>query len=175
MLLNPLRVAAALLALVAGSALLPGLPQSAQAEKPCYDDCGDNCHHGHKRHGHGHHGHGRRAQGEGMASRDLFYNYYVGPAGAPNAFGANEVAGMYPSPVPAPLLVGHTYITYQPLLPHEFLYPHKHTYYSSYPGGGQVTTRVRYRTSLLGHVDPMFGNLPPRPRGVEYLEDPLRR
>ena len=172
MLLNPLRALAALLALSAGWSLLPGATPAVVADDSCYEeDGGEDCPK-HLRHGHGH---GRHAMGEGISSRDLFYNYYVGPAGVANPFGANEVAGMYPSPLPVPPLVGHTHITYQPLLPHEFLYPHKHTYYSAYPGGGQVTTRVRYRTSALGHVNPVFGNRPPRPRGVDFLRDPLWR
>jgi len=181
MLLTPLRATAALLALVAGTALLPGMQTAAQAEKPCFDDCGDSCGHGCKKHHHHSHHHrgnhciGPNCKGAPIDSRDLFYNYYVGPADSPNPYGANSVAAMYPSPVPVPPLVGHTYITYQPLLPHEFLYPHHHKYCSQYPGGGQVTTRVHYRTSILGHWDPAFGNRAPRPRGVEYLEDPLRR
>ncbi len=32
-------------------------------------------------------------------------------------------------PRPTPPLVGHTYITYQPLMPHEFLYRHHRCYY----------------------------------------------
>jgi hypothetical protein len=119
--------------------------------------------------------HGNNVMGNPISSRDLFYNYYVGPAAAPNPYGANAVAAMYPSPVPAPPLVGHTYITYQPLLPHEFLYAHTHYYYSEHPGGGQTTTRVRYRHSPWGAVNPIFGNRAPRPRGPEYLENPLWR
>lgn len=217
MLLTPLRVTAALLALTAGFTLVPGSIPSAHAQDevqygapapiPVAEDApaelqdsdysdgdyqdgncqGGNCgnggdcqngHHGHHRH-HGHgagRAHGRNVvMGDAISSRDLFYNYYVGPAAAPNPYGANSVAAMYPSPVPAPPLVGHTYITYQPLLPHEFLYAHRHNYYSTYPGGGQTTTKVRYRTSFFGHVNPVFGNRAPRPRGVEYLENPLWR
>jgi hypothetical protein len=51
---------------------------------------------------------------------DLFYNYYVGPPGVP--------APMYVAPRPVPPFVGQTYITYQPLLPNEFLYKHHRTY-----------------------------------------------
>lgn len=53
---------------------------------------------------------------------DLFYNYYVdGAYGVP--------AKLYISPRPTPPLVGHTYVTYQPLMPHEFLYrPHLRVY-----------------------------------------------
>lgn len=71
---------------------------------------------------------------------DLFYNYYVGPA--PVAGGA--AAGMYPSPLPTPPRVGHTYVTYQPLMPHEFLYKHHRHYYRHHPGRGWVTTKVRW-------------------------------
>ena len=57
---------------------------------------------------------------------DLFYNYYVGPPGAP--------AAMYVCPRPVPTFVGQTYITYQPLLPNEFLYRH-HKVYRRWVGG----------------------------------------
>jgi hypothetical protein len=68
---------------------------------------------------------------------DLFANYYVGsPASVP--------AQLYISPRPVPPLVGHTYITYQPLEPHEFLYHHKRTYYRYYPRGGHTVTSVRW-------------------------------
>ena len=56
---------------------------------------------------------------------DLFYNYYVPPVG-PYSVGAQ----MYLCPRPTPPLVGHTYITYQPLMPHEFLYTH-HRHYTT--------------------------------------------
>jgi len=54
---------------------------------------------------------------------DLFYNYYVGPS----VYGG-QPAQLYVSPRPTPPFVGHTYITYQPLLPHEFLYKHHRCY-----------------------------------------------
>ena len=57
---------------------------------------------------------------------DLFYNYYVPPVG-PSSVGAE----LYPCPRPTPPLVGHTYITYQPLMPHEFLYKHHRHYTTS--------------------------------------------
>ncbi len=57
---------------------------------------------------------------------DLFYNYYVAPYPC-NCYGA-EGAELYISPRPTPPLVGHTYITYQPLMPHEFLYRHHRCY-----------------------------------------------
>ena len=68
---------------------------------------------------------------------DLFYNYYVGPAGQP--------AQLYVSPRPAPPFVGHTYLTYQPLLPHEFLYKHRRTYRRHISSAVPInTTHVRW-------------------------------
>ena len=68
---------------------------------------------------------------------DLFYNYYVGPPGQP--------AQAFVSPRPTPPFVGHTYITYQPLQPNEFLYWH-HRVYRRYAGGLRPvnTTMVRW-------------------------------
>ena len=54
---------------------------------------------------------------------DLFYNYYY-----PGSLVGGPPVSMYPSPLPVPARVGHTYITYQPLYPHEFMYPHSRTY-----------------------------------------------
>jgi len=80
------------------------------------------------------------------ANQDLFYNYYVG----------NNCGGMgaqlYLSPRPVPPFVGHTYITYQPLMPHEFLYEHGRTYHRYYNGGlGLTRAHVHYGHSILGH------------------------
>ena len=58
---------------------------------------------------------------------DLFYNYYVPPVSCGGYGGVG--AELYLCPRPTPPLVGHTYITYQPLYPHEFLYRHHRTYY----------------------------------------------
>jgi hypothetical protein len=74
---------------------------------------------------------------------DLFYNYYQN----------NNCGGMgaelYISPRPIPPHVGHTYITYQPLMPHEFLYHHHRTYHRYYNGGqGLTRTHVKYGTSI---------------------------
>lgn len=85
--------------------------------------------------------------GQTHGQPDLFYNYYVpgGPGGVPTA--------MYLAPRPVPPLVGHTYFTYQPLLPHEYLYQHQRKYYRYYDcGTGLTRTRVRYmRTPILDH------------------------
>jgi len=70
---------------------------------------------------------------------DLFYNYYV-PA---NCGGVG--AELYLSPKPVPPIAGHTYITYQPLMPHEFTYVHDRTYHRYYNGGAGLTrTHVHY-------------------------------
>jgi hypothetical protein len=69
-------------------------------------------------------------------SGDLFYNYYVPPG-----YGGVG-AELYVSPLPTPPLVGHTYVTYPPLLPHEFLYPHCRTYLRKNPDAGWTKTKV---------------------------------
>ena len=44
-----------------------------------------------------------------------------------------------------PAFVGHTYVTYQPYMPHEYLYKHHRTYYRWHDRGGNYTkTRVYY-------------------------------
>lgn len=71
---------------------------------------------------------------------NLFYNYY-----SPGRC-ASATAAMYPSPYPVPPLVGYTYITYQPLMPHEFLYHHHNSYHRYYNNGqGLNVTRISYR------------------------------
>ena len=65
----------------------------------------------------------------------LQYNYYYpvpGTGGIP--------ARLYLCPRPTPAHVGYTYITYQALAPHEFLWRHQATYYRPYDGGATVTT-----------------------------------
>jgi hypothetical protein len=56
--------------------------------------------------------------------QDLFYNFYEGPDPSGTA------AAMYVSPRPVPVHVGHTYTTYQPLMPHEYLYRHTRSHYA---------------------------------------------
>lgn len=86
-----------------------------------------------------------KAEGDycGPSSRpDLFYNYYA-PAVPCAQYPGAAAAQLYVSPRPVPPFVGHTYITYQPLLPQEFLYQHRRTYWRSHgPHGGVTTTRV---------------------------------
>ena len=81
--------------------------------------------------------------GEGgtCQAADLFYNFYAPPGYA------NQSAELYISPRPTPPYVGHTYITYQPLMPHEFLYRHQRTYQTYHEDAGVTTTRVKW-----GHI-----------------------
>lgn len=74
-----------------------------------------------------------------LSHPELFYNYYV-PAHPAGGVGA----AMYISPLPTPPLVGHTYITYQALYPHEMLYKHRRHYYRYHPGSGYTKTKVRW-------------------------------
>jgi len=60
-------------------------------------------------------------------------NYYAMPTGPEGL-----TAALYPCPRPTPPLIGETYITYEPLAPHEFLYVHHHSY-KTYNGEHQVT------------------------------------
>jgi len=71
---------------------------------------------------------------------DMFYNYYV-PPGWPAGVGAQ----LYLCPRPTPPLVGHTYITYQPLMPHEFLYKHHRKYWRKNPGAGWTRTSITWQ------------------------------
>lgn len=73
-------------------------------------------------------------------SKDLFYNQYVGPGPGTAA------AEMYVAPLPVPQHVGHTYGTYQPFYPNEYLYRHKRSYYNYHRGAGWTRTNARYGT-----------------------------
>jgi hypothetical protein len=75
-----------------------------------------------------------------QGKQDLFYNFYEGPDPSGTA------AQMYVSPRPVPPHVGWTYTTYQPLMPHEFLYKHERSHYAHTPGAGWSRAKVRYRT-----------------------------
>lgn len=70
---------------------------------------------------------------------DLFYNYYVPPSGCPSVG-----AELYLCPRPTPPMVGHTYVTYQPLMPQEFLYHHSRTYRTIHDDAPKTTTRVHW-------------------------------
>lgn len=109
---------------------------------------------------------------EGAPQPDLFYNYY------PNTSAGVNSANLYPAPYPTPPHVGHTYYTYQPLLPHEYLYEHSRVYYNTYggpeafyqdpgrrrgacnPGYGVNKTTVVYQSGFLSYK-PMPARLLP--------------
>ncbi len=70
---------------------------------------------------------------------DLFYNFYV----PPTCGGVG--AEIYIAPLPVPAHVGHTYYTYQPLMPHEMLYQHHRSYHRYYnEGRGLTRTSVHW-------------------------------
>jgi hypothetical protein len=79
--------------------------------------------------------------------QDLFYNYYV-PAGPEGGVPAQ----LYVCPRPVPPNVGHTWYTYQPLMPHEYLYPHKRTYWRYNAGSGMTQTKVRWGFNPFNQV-----------------------
>jgi len=87
-----------------------------------------------------------------QSKNDLFANYTVGP------YPSGRAAQMYISPLPVPANVGHTYTTYQPLMPHEMTYKHTRSHYAHTPGAGWTRSKVRYRTRGLRLQD-MFHRL----------------
>lgn len=75
---------------------------------------------------------------------DLFYNFFSqGNCNATNA-------QMYISPGPVPHFVGHTFNTYQPFYPHEYMYWHKNRYNNTYDNG-----RGLNRTKALYYAPPV--------------------
>lgn len=75
---------------------------------------------------------------------DLFYNHYT--QGHQNSSNAK----MYISPLPVPANVGHTFNTYQPFYPEEYLYWHKNKYHKYYDNGrGMNRTRAVYYSPPL--------------------------
>jgi hypothetical protein len=75
----------------------------------------------------------------GKGTQPLFDNYFT----RGNANSAE--AALYVSPIGVPGWVGHTYNTYQPLYPHQFLYQHHDRYHSYYDQGqGLNRTHAKY-------------------------------
>jgi hypothetical protein len=75
----------------------------------------------------------------GQGTQPLFDNYFT----RGNANSAE--AALYMSPIGVPGWVGHTYNTYQPLYPHQFLYHHHDSYHSYYDQGqGLNRTHAKY-------------------------------
>ena len=69
----------------------------------------------------------------------LFSNYYVA-AGSPAGVGAQ----LYVCPRPTPPLVGHTYVTYPPFAPDQFLYQHSDCYRRVNCDGSVTRTKICY-------------------------------
>ena len=81
-----------------------------------------------------------KAYGRERAPYDLFYNFYV-PPGPSGGAGAQ----LYTCPRPTPPYVGHTWITYQPFMPHEFMYHHCRCYYHRHANGRRTKTTVIWK------------------------------
>jgi hypothetical protein len=85
---------------------------------------------------------------------DVARNQYVPgiPCGDAGAIGAS----LYTSPRPVPPMVGHTFITYEGLMPDQLLYQHHRTYYRPHgPYGGVTRTDINW--GYKSHLHP-FGH-----------------
>jgi hypothetical protein len=94
--------------------------------------------------------------GAGMAgppAHPLFHNYYT-------QGGANQAdASLYLAPrSQIPGNVGHTYYTYQPLYPHQFLHTHTDRYGHAYPGGYNSTTAHYYNPPVRTAIGLLHNN-----------------
>ena len=111
---------------------------------------------------------------DGSLPNNLFPQYYTQGAG-------QTTAGMYPAPHWVPAHVGHTYGTYQPLMPHEMMYQHSRNYFNFYGAGtdyysdpckckGSATainvTKVRWQSGC-NFMAPLPGNVQPF-AGLQY-------
>jgi hypothetical protein len=108
----------------------------------------------------------------GTLSNNLFQQYYTQP-GASSA-----TAAMYPAPHPVPYKVGHTYYTYQPLMPHEMMWQHRRNYYNFYAGsdafyqdpctgqsgGGALNKTTVVWQSGTNHMGPLPASIVPLAR-----------
>lgn len=84
---------------------------------------------------------------------DIARNQYVPgvPCGDAGAIGAS----LYVSPRPVPPMVGHTFITYEGMMPDQLLYQHHRTYYRPHgPYGGVTKTNINW--GYKSHLHP-FG------------------
>ena len=89
-------------------------------------------------------------RGPDANSPDLFYNYYQGA-------NAEHTAGMYPAPYAIPSITGQTYFTYQPFLPHEYMYTHSRSYYRMANfNQGLNRTHVTYKPNAATSMRQMF-------------------
>ena len=116
---------------------------------------------------------------QSSGTENLFSQYYTQP-GVSIAH-----AEMYPAPHPVPAHVGQSYYTYQPLMPHELMYPHSRNYYNYYaspssfycnmcggptyrPGYGMTKTTVRWQNGC-NHIAPLAGTITPLSRIANSL------
>ncbi len=103
--------------------------------------------------------HSARAQEPAVFNPPAFGNYYA------NGSMNQTDAALYPSPLPVPQWVGHTYIMYQPFYPHEYMHRHGHRYHTYYDQGrGLNRTAVRYSVGPLGAIGRGIVNKLSRPR-----------
>jgi hypothetical protein len=129
---------------------------NAQAQDCANGDCGHS-HHGAVYGGHMGHGFawgniphgplpGQRVNSLSMVngSGDMFHNYYT------QGYSNQASAEMFVAPRPVPAWVGHTYYTYQPFYPHQYMYWHKDTYHSYYDN-----SRGLNRTSAHYYAPPV--------------------
>lgn len=114
-----------------------GIEQVGFAQEPC-----SNCGGAHQGTSHGGGVYGQTGNYDAMlghGTQPLFDNYFT------RGYANQAEAGMYISPIGVPGWVGHTYNTYQPLNPHQFLYQHHDRYHSYYDNGqGLNRTRAKY-------------------------------
>ena len=113
---------------------LVGLQQASAAESSNCPNCGPTV--AKHRPGHGHlcgKCNQQNCRQRQYGQPELFYNYYV-----PGTCGGVP-AQLYVAPRPVPPVVGETYYTYQPFMPHELLYQHDRTYYRYYDNGRSLT------------------------------------
>jgi hypothetical protein len=91
---------------------------------------------------------------------DLFYNFYT------QGYCNTTNAQMYLCPHPIPPFVGHTFYTYQPFHPHEYLYWHKNRFHNIYDNGRGLnrTRAVYYAPPVRTALHNIYWNLLRLPR-----------
>lgn len=96
--------------------------------------------------------------GQGNYPNHLFAQYTTQGQGG-------LTAGKYNAPHPVPSHVGHSYRTYEPLMPHEMLYEHDRNYFNyyndnSFKGGGPSLniTSVRWQNGDQGYRPSLLTN-----------------
>lgn len=99
---------------------------------------------------------------------EIFNNYYL------QAGMDGTAASMYPAPYHVPANVGRSFYTYEPLLPHEYMYRHDRVYYTPHgtrdnfyadPCTGRARGSSYTKTSVIytygsNHLSPLPFSLP---------------